>query len=229
MSLINHVCDIYVLKEVALLIRSRLFQFHVSLTSHIHDGYVLKKDDQFAFKFNSSSPFPSFNLRNRANQLTLGLIPRHLPMSLLDLLPRENLLNKNLETAILKLGQSMLDKLIPQLALILLVAAAQPAALEPRPLAEKQRHVRLLVLGSEFRAGQSGQVDDDAVPGDGAQVRGESLRADEIHDDVDALAVGCFQDFVGPVGLCRVEGCGAAEGGSAEGGLLVAAGCREDG
>lgn len=168
----------------------------------------------------------SIYLRNGANQLTLGLVPRHLPMRILNLLPREDLLNENLERSILELGQRVLDQLIPQLALVLLIATAQPTALESRPLAKEQGHIRLLELGLQLGSRKRSQVDNNAILRNSPQVRRESFGSDEVDDDVDTLAVGGLEDFVSPVGLSRVEGCGCAELGGAEVRLLVAAsGC----
>lgn len=168
-------------------------------------------------------------LRNRANQLSLRLISRHLPVRFLDLLPRQHLLDKHLERPVLELRQRMLNKLVPQLALILLVAAPQPRAFKARPLAEEKRHIRLLELRLQLRARQRSEIDDRAVLCDRSQVGSESFGTDEIDDNIYALAVGGFEDFVGPVGLLGVERCCCAELGGDEGGLFVAAGGGVDG
>ena len=76
---------------------------------------------------------------NGHDDLALGLVRLHELMRLNNLLPVHNLLNIRFECAILELGQCVLDKLIPQLTLILLIPRTQSRALDSHPLEQRSK------------------------------------------------------------------------------------------
>lgn len=117
-------------------------------------------------------------------------------MRLLDVLELEDLLDRDLERAVLELRQRMVNQLIPQLALVVLVPAAQTATLEPNPLLDKVAQIR---SSRRNRTTQRRQIHDPAVSRRRLQIPGKVAGADEVDDDVHTLAVRVLEHLLLPM------------------------------
>lgn len=148
-------------------------------------------------------------------------------MRVRHVLPAKHLLREHLQPAVAQARQGLVDDAVPEPALIRHVAGPQAAALEPDSFADEGRERGARGQGG---AAEGSQVGDAAVGRDGVEVGCEVGLADEVDDDVDALAVRGGEDFLRPIRLgAVVEALGRAEGVGAEGDFLVTAGRDVDG
>ena len=92
----------------------------------------------------------------------------HLPVSFLNLIPGIHLFNDDFKTPVFELGQSMVDHLIAQAALVSFVASTQTAPFVSDSFSNEESEIRVEIL--ELRTTQCGQIDNASVAGDCVQV-----------------------------------------------------------
>lgn len=145
-------------------------------------------------------------------------------MGILYLLPRQRLVEDNLEAPVEEVGHIVLEA-IPQLALVILVAAAQGAALDAQPLEQDGPNVGL----GHLRAAEGAEHDDPGVPRRDVEVLLKVRAADKVDDEVDALAARLLLDLGRPVLRLVVERGRGANLVGHEAALFVGAGGGVDG
>lgn len=146
-------------------------------------------------------------------------------MRVLDLLPRQHRVDQDLELTRLKVG-NVLGQLVPQPALVVGVPGPQRAALDADALEQQLADVDAV----ELRAAHHAEHDPAGVAGRDVEVARKVRGADEVDDDVDALAARGLEDLLVPVGRGPVvEGLGGAELALDEGALVVGPGRGVDG
>jgi hypothetical protein len=142
-------------------------------------------------------------LTYRTDDLALCLVLLQQPVSILDLLPRQHLVHKQLEATVLELWQRMLYQLVSQLALVLLVPAPQTASHKGTPLADEGADIGTFW---HLRATHETQVDNHAVLRNRFKILLEVRCADKVDNYVYALVVRCLHDLLHPVLARGVEG-----------------------
>jgi hypothetical protein len=135
-------------------------------------------------------------LLKNTNNLPLSSVTLQQLMRLLNPLKRENLLNKHPKRPINELGQSMLNKRIPQLPLILHIPTAQRAPLNPHPLIQQRRDIHPI---RQLAPAHQAEEHDASVARCHVQVSLEIGGTDEIDCEIDAGAGGRGLDLGGPV------------------------------
>ena len=142
------------------------------------------------------------------DDLTLGLVRFHELMSLDNLLPIHNLLDIGLESAILELGQSVLDKLISELALVLLISCSQSRTLQSDSLEQESTHIR---LGGQFHTRQRSKRNNMRIPGRSLQITSKETSTHEIDNNIHALAIRSLEHFLGPILSFGIESGGGTQ------------------
>lgn len=113
------------------------------------------------------------------------LVLLHLLLSLLNLVPREYLVNGDDHLAVVDLGERVLLELAEKVGLVLEVAGAEGRALEGEALVQDGSEVSLVKDGS----GQEGEIDNGAIAVERLDVLVEVVLADEVDDEVDTGVV----------------------------------------
>ena len=139
-------------------------------------------------------------LRDGADNLAHSCVGLKLLVSLDNFLKGQNRINEDLEITALELGQ-VLAQLVPQLALIVLVAAPQSASFHANPLVQQLRDVNLIGYTTAHQA----QHADAPIASRNIQVLLKVTGADKVHDQVNTLAIRLLQDLLRPVLFLVIE------------------------